>query len=414
MRARHGQVDDRPHDPRRRRRRADQDGARAAPPGAAADAELRAAQPGARARAHAVLHQHRDAPLDPRRRRAAAGRRQRLRVRRHQRPRRARGVGRAQPSAEHAPPWDSEVFILEARLGAGARSRPAQELLAALDGEPRRRARRTSPFTLSPRARRRSPRAAPPGDRRVLAGRPARASSARRSRSSRDPACATDQDDLRDLLRGRAPRRARRRSCSCSPARARSTRACSPTCACTSPRRARRSTGSTGSTRSIRAGTCSATGCSRGRPSPRQERSRTEARLMELDIAVEAVLDGQRRRARRGPAAGAAAATRSLGHSTGEHSAAMAAGALDLETDERLAAFCHGLYASYADAAERHEVPAAVLLAIGADARDRPADRRAGGRRAVPGDGQLPPPGGARRRGRARPRGRARSPSARG
>ncbi len=97
------------------------------------------------------------------------------------------------------------------------------------------------------------------------------------------------------------------------------------------------------------------------------ERQLTEARLMELDIAVEAVLTANaavyevmRRLVGRCDAM--------LGHSTGEHSAAMAAGALDVETDERLAAFSHGLNASYADAAARHEVPAAVLLAIGGDA----------------------------------------------
>jgi acyl transferase domain-containing protein/phosphopantetheinyl transferase len=97
------------------------------------------------------------------------------------------------------------------------------------------------------------------------------------------------------------------------------------------------------------------------------ERQRTEGRLMELDIAVEAVLTAN---------AALHAVIRQLvprcdamlGHSTGEHSAAMAAGALDVDTDERLAAFCHGLYASYADAAERHDVPAAVLLAMGSDA----------------------------------------------
>jgi acyl transferase domain-containing protein/phosphopantetheinyl transferase (holo-ACP synthase) len=98
-----------------------------------------------------------------------------------------------------------------------------------------------------------------------------------------------------------------------------------------------------------------------------EERQRTEARLMEMDIAVEAVLTAN--------AAVHGVVSRlvprydaMLGHSTGEHSAAMAVGALDVETDERLAAFCHGLYASYADAAERHDVPAAVLLAIGGDA----------------------------------------------
>jgi acyl transferase domain-containing protein/phosphopantetheinyl transferase len=97
-----------------------------------------------------------------------------------------------------------------------------------------------------------------------------------------------------------------------------------------------------------------------------EERRHTEERLMRLDIAVESVLTAN----------GAMHAVLSrlvprvdavLGHSTGEHSAAMAAGVLDLETDERLRAFCEGLHESYADATARHGVPGAVLLAIGAD-----------------------------------------------
>jgi acyl transferase domain-containing protein/phosphopantetheinyl transferase (holo-ACP synthase) len=97
------------------------------------------------------------------------------------------------------------------------------------------------------------------------------------------------------------------------------------------------------------------------------ERLQTEQRLMDLDMAVESVLTAN----------GAMYAVVSrllgrvdamLGHSTGEHSAAMAAGALDVDTDERLARFCHGLHASYDDAASRHEVPGAVLLAVGGDA----------------------------------------------
>jgi acyl transferase domain-containing protein/phosphopantetheinyl transferase (holo-ACP synthase) len=109
------------------------------------------------------------------------------------------------------------------------------------------------------------------------------------------------------------------------------------------------------------------------------ERQFTEARLMELDIAVEAVLTANaavyeviRRLVPRCDAM--------LGHSSGEHSAAMAAGALDVETDERLGAFSHGLNASYTAAAERHEVPAAVLLAIGTDAANaRRIGEQAGG-----------------------------------
>ncbi len=98
-----------------------------------------------------------------------------------------------------------------------------------------------------------------------------------------------------------------------------------------------------------------------------EERARTEARLMDLDMAVESVLTAN--------AAAHAVVGRLipridaiLGHSTGEHYAAMAAGALDLEDDADLARFCHGLNAAYADAASRHEVPGALLLAVGAGA----------------------------------------------
>jgi acyl transferase domain-containing protein/phosphopantetheinyl transferase (holo-ACP synthase) len=110
-----------------------------------------------------------------------------------------------------------------------------------------------------------------------------------------------------------------------------------------------------------------------------EERAYTEARLMKLDIAVEAVLTANaavyevmRRLVPRCDAM--------LGHSSGEHSAAMASGALDVESDERLGAFSHGLNASYTEADARHEVPAAVLLALGADADSaRRIGERAGG-----------------------------------
>ncbi|QEC48329.1 acyltransferase domain-containing protein [Baekduia soli] len=98
-----------------------------------------------------------------------------------------------------------------------------------------------------------------------------------------------------------------------------------------------------------------------------EERARNDAQLMELDIAVEsvltanaalhAVMSGLLRRV-----------DATVGHSTGEHSAAMVAGALDLDTDERLGGFCRGLNDAYAAADERHDVPRAVLLALGADA----------------------------------------------
>src|SRR5207247_7536420 len=86
------------------------------------------------------------------------------------------------------------------------------------------------------------------------------------------------------------------------------------------------------------------------------ERQRAEERLMQLDIAVESVLTATgalyevvRRLVRRVDAV--------VGHSTGEHSAALATGVLDVDTDERLAAFCQGLHRSYADAAARHDIP---------------------------------------------------------
>ncbi len=97
------------------------------------------------------------------------------------------------------------------------------------------------------------------------------------------------------------------------------------------------------------------------------EREFSERRLMELDVAVESVLTAN--------AAVHAVLGRlvpridaMLGHSTGEHSAAMAAGALDLRDEADLKRFCLGLNESYTDAAARHDVPGAVLLAIGADA----------------------------------------------
>ena len=100
-----------------------------------------------------------------------------------------------------------------------------------------------------------------------------------------------------------------------------------------------------------------------------EERRRTEARLNELDIAVESVLTAN----------GAVHAVLSrlvaridavAGHSTGEHSAAMASGALDLDADADLAAFCHALNDSYAEAASRQDVPKAVLLSVGASAEE--------------------------------------------
>ena len=96
------------------------------------------------------------------------------------------------------------------------------------------------------------------------------------------------------------------------------------------------------------------------------ERRHAEDRLMQLDIAVESVLTASgamhalMRRLIGAPDA-------MVGHSTGEHSAAIASGVLDVETDARLRAFCEGLHNSYADAASRRDIPRAVLLALGTD-----------------------------------------------
>jgi acyl transferase domain-containing protein/phosphopantetheinyl transferase (holo-ACP synthase) len=99
------------------------------------------------------------------------------------------------------------------------------------------------------------------------------------------------------------------------------------------------------------------------------ERARAEERLMQLDIAVESVLTANgamyalmRRILGRIDAV--------VGHSTGEHSAALVSGVLDVDTDERLQAFSQGLYRAYADASSRHDIPGAVLLALGAGAGD--------------------------------------------
>jgi acyl transferase domain-containing protein/phosphopantetheinyl transferase len=100
-----------------------------------------------------------------------------------------------------------------------------------------------------------------------------------------------------------------------------------------------------------------------------EERAAAEARLNELDLAVESVLTANgavyevlRRLVPRIDAV--------VGHSTGEHSAAMAAGALDLHVDADLAAFCHGLNDSYAAASHRQDVPRAELLSVGAGTED--------------------------------------------
>ena len=110
-----------------------------------------------------------------------------------------------------------------------------------------------------------------------------------------------------------------------------------------------------------------------------QERAAAGERLMALDIAVEAVLSANeavhRLLRRLGLRADAC-----IGHSTGEFSAAHAAGVLRLETEQRREAFSEGLFACYAGAAADDDVPRAVLLAVAAErAQVEAIAREAGG-----------------------------------
>src|SRR5262249_17392249 len=88
--------------------------------------------------------------------------------------------------------------------------------------------------------------------------------------------------------------------------------------------------------------------------------------LMRLDVAVESVLTANQ-------AMYAVLSSLALhadavvGHSTGEFSAAHAAGVLQLDGDERLGGFCLGMHPAYPGAETRADLPLAVLLAVAAD-----------------------------------------------
>jgi len=102
------------------------------------------------------------------------------------------------------------------------------------------------------------------------------------------------------------------------------------------------------------------------RPSFSEDERRTaETRLMDMDVAVAAVLAGNqavhgllRRLGVRYDAC--------VGHSSGEYSAAHAAGALRVDDDEQRGRFSDGLYRTYQDAAEADRLPRATLLAVAA------------------------------------------------
>ncbi len=94
-------------------------------------------------------------------------------------------------------------------------------------------------------------------------------------------------------------------------------------------------------------------------------RLESEHRLMQMDMAIEAVLTAN-------------AAVHTLltglgieadvvvGHSTGEYSAMAAAGAMDLTTDDQVAAFSLALNRHYPAASNSDGIPRAMMLAIGA------------------------------------------------
>ena len=213
LRARHGQVDDQPHDPGGGHRRGDQDRAGAPPPGAAADAELSTSRTRSSSSSSTpVLPQHRDAAVDPRRRGAAPRRASTPSASAASTRTRCSRSSTARAGADHRPPWDSEVCPPRGRVGADALADAGRGAgRAARRGARRRRARR-------PRLHAQPPRSARPARR--CASRSSRPrsptcarSSSRRVAKLRKPGLPADQGRLGHLLRGRAARRATARSC---------------------------------------------------------------------------------------------------------------------------------------------------------------------------------------------------------
>lgn len=96
------------------------------------------------------------------------------------------------------------------------------------------------------------------------------------------------------------------------------------------------------------------------------ERRVAESRLVAMDGAIESVLTANHAMHLLMRRIGLQADAH-LGHSTGEYSAAIAGGILDLATEERFTEFYRALQQWYAEAASQGEVARAVLLAVGAD-----------------------------------------------
>ncbi len=96
------------------------------------------------------------------------------------------------------------------------------------------------------------------------------------------------------------------------------------------------------------------------------QRQWAESRLMRMDSAVEAVLTGNLAMVTLLQRLGLRPDVL-VGHSTGEYSAMIAAGILDLDTEERLTSFSRSLNRYYQDSVAHDGVPRAMLLAIGAE-----------------------------------------------
>ena len=200
----------------------------------------------------------------------------------------------------------------------------------------------------------------------------------------------------------------------CSRARARSTRTCWPTSACTSPRCARCFDRIDRVYVDHPRGYVPATGSSRGPRSPTRSGARAEERLMQMDVAVEAVLTANRGHARGSCGGSASAPTRASATAPASTRRPRRRASSTDRHRGALSAFCARPAPLLLEAASRDD--GAAGRAAGGRRRPRAGrgGRARGRRRAVRGDGQLPAPGRARRRARRRSSARASSPCAKG
>ena len=100
-----------------------------------------------------------------------------------------------------------------------------------------------------------------------------------------------------------------------------------------------------------------------------EDRRVGEQRLMDMDVAVASVLAANHAMHTLLGALGVRYDA-CLGHSTGDYSAAAAAGVIDLDDDERRVRWSSALYDCYARAASSEGLPDATLLAVASDRAD--------------------------------------------